>query len=158
MTTLPADAPEVVDLLDRAMVARIATVSRHGRPNVNPLYFVVRDGRIHLGTADETLAARNVRADPRVTLLFEDERDPADRRIVRIRGRATVRTDAPARRAYLWGDVRKYILGPAGLANLAAHAGQLRAWWWYARSSEHGRSCVIEVVPERAEIRTGVLG
>ena len=40
------DDPAVVDILRRAMVARIATVSRNGRPHINPLYFIYRDGTI----------------------------------------------------------------------------------------------------------------
>jgi general stress protein 26 len=76
------------------MVARIATGSRNGRPHVNPLYFVCRNGKIYLGTVDRTLAALNVKADPRVTNLFNIEREPNDRRVLRIRGRAKVRTDS----------------------------------------------------------------
>jgi Pyridoxamine 5'-phosphate oxidase len=48
----------------RSMVARIATLSRNGRPSINPLYFVYLNGHIWLGTVDWTLAARNVNADP----------------------------------------------------------------------------------------------
>ena len=73
------------------MVARIATLSLSGRPSVNPLYFVRRSGHIWLGTVDWTLAARNVMADPRVSVLFEVERNPrgpADRADQRARQRA----------------------------------------------------------------------
>ena len=68
----------VADVLRRARVARIATVSRNGRPHVNPLYFVMGNGKIYLGTVDRTLAALNVKADPRVTILFNIEREPGD--------------------------------------------------------------------------------
>lgn len=108
------DDSVVTDVLRRAMVARIATVSRSGRPHVNPLYFVCGAGKIYLGTTDRTLAARNVRADPRVTVLFDIEGDPADRRIVRIRGDAIVRTDAKMIRWYIPRDLRKYILSRRG--------------------------------------------
>lgn len=81
-----ADDPVVMDFLRRAMVARIATVSRNGRPHVNPLYFVCGNGKIYLGTTDRTLAALNVKANPRVTILFDIESEPDDRRILRIQG------------------------------------------------------------------------
>ena len=41
---LTGDARE---LLQRAMVARIATAARTGRPHVNPLYFVIADDHVH---------------------------------------------------------------------------------------------------------------
>src|SRR5438552_472087 len=106
------DDPAVLDILRRAMVARIATLSRTGRPSINPLYFVCQSGRIWLGTSDWTLAARNVRADPRVSILFEVERDQAPRRILRISGRAIVRTDPKAQRSYNLRAARKYLLTP----------------------------------------------
>src|ERR1700757_1213668 len=103
------DDPAVVEILRRAMVARIATVSRNGRPHVNPLYFVCGNGKIYLGTVDRTLAALNVKANPRVTILFEVESEPNDRRVLRIHGSAVVHTDARLCRWYRRRDLRKYI-------------------------------------------------
>ena len=68
----------VDDILARAMVARIATISRNGRPHVNPLYFVVEHDHVHLGTATYTLAAHNARANPAVQVLFEIESATAE--------------------------------------------------------------------------------
>ena len=70
---MTADDPVVLDILRRSMVARIATLSRSGRPSVNPLYFIYLNGKIWLGTPEWTLAARNVKADPRVSVLFNVE-------------------------------------------------------------------------------------
>ncbi len=145
------DDPAVVKFLRRAMVARIATVSRNGRPHVNPLYFVRGRGKIYLGTTDRTLAALNVRADPRVTLLFDIEREPNDRRVLRIRGRAEVRTDSRLCRWYLRHDLRKYILNRRGLANSLTHARLLPLVRRFVSSGEKGTECVLEVRPEEAE-------
>ncbi len=71
----------------------IATLSPGGRPSVTPLYFVTAGGRIWLGMSSWTLAARQVAADRRASVLFNVERDPADRRVLRISGPATLRTD-----------------------------------------------------------------
>jgi general stress protein 26 len=149
----PSD-PAVVDVLHRAMVARIATVSRHGRPHVNPLYFVFGNGRIHLGTVERTLAALNAKADPRVTILFNVEGEPNNRSVLRIRGLATVRTDAKLRRWYVVRDLRKYFMSPRGVGNTLAHARLLPLVWRFISSGEKGQECVIVVKPEEAEFLT----
>src|SRR5271157_812801 len=119
-----ADDPAVLDVMRRCMVARIATLSHNGRPSVNPLYFVYLNGHIWLGTVDWTLAARSVKADPRVSVLFEVEQDPSDHRVLRIRGRASVRTDQKAQRSYDLRAARKYLLTRGGIRNALAHIRQ----------------------------------
>jgi nitroimidazol reductase NimA-like FMN-containing flavoprotein (pyridoxamine 5'-phosphate oxidase superfamily) len=147
-----ADDPAVRDVLRRSMVARIATLSRNGRPSINPLYFVSLNGRIWLGTSEWTMAARNVKADPRVSVLFEVEQDQGDQRVLRIRGRASVRTDQQAQRSYDLRVARKYILTPGGIRNTLAHLRLLPFRRHYrAQAAEKGQSCVIEVTPLEAE-------
>lgn len=135
--------------LDRAMVGRIATVSRTGRPHVNPLYFYVADGNIHLGTAVYTLAAHNVRANPGVQILFDDERSGVAERLLRVDGTATVRTEPLVLKNYLHAITRKYILTPAGIWNMLRHP---RQWIPMRRHVLGGGACVIEVEPELAEM------
>ncbi|MBI5568284.1 MAG: pyridoxamine 5'-phosphate oxidase family protein, partial [Chloroflexi bacterium] len=77
---MQVDDPAVLDVIRRCLVARIATLSGNGRPSINPLYFVTVNGHVWLGTADWTLAARNVNANPRMSVLFNVERDRSDRR------------------------------------------------------------------------------
>jgi hypothetical protein len=49
--------------------------------------------------------------------------------------------------------VRKYLLTPGGIRNTLAHLGQLRLRRKYhAQSVAKGRSCVIEVTPDGAEL------
>ena len=135
------------------MVARIATLSKRGRPHINPIYFVRRRGLIHLGTFDSTLVARNVRANPRVEILFNVEKDPGDHRVLRIEGTAAVRYERSILRAYRIRDVAKYFATPGGVRNSLAHARQLALLRDYFRTArELGRDCVLEVVPERAEL------
>ncbi len=99
------------------MLARIATLSRTGRPSITPLYFVWLNGHFWLGTADWTLADRDARADPRVSILFHVEADTRDGRLLRLTGRATVRTDLETQRAYVWRVAFKYSLTPGGIRN-----------------------------------------
>ncbi len=146
------DDPAVFDVLQRAMVARIATLSRNARPSITPLYFVYLNGRLWLGTDDWTLAAREAQADPRVTVLFNLEQDSHDHRTLRITGRARVRTDPEARRSYVRHVAFKYILTPGGILNYLAHLGQfLLMRRYHAQSAGKGQSCVIEITPERVE-------
>ncbi len=150
---MKADDPVALDIIRRCMVARIATLSRNGRPSINPLYFVYQDGRIWLGTPDWTLAVRNVKADPRVNVLFKVEQDPSDLRVLRIGGRASIRVEQEVRRSYNLRVARKYVLTPGGIHNILVHIQQLSLRRYYiAQNAEKGRPCVIEVVPEQVEL------
>ncbi len=146
------DDPAVLDVLRRSMVARIATLSSNGRPSINPLYFVYLNGHIWLGTVDWTLAARNVKADPRVSVLLEVEQDRSSRRVLRIKGRASVRTDRKVMRSHDLQAVRKYILTPGGIRNTLANWRLLKfRRRYHAQAGEKGQACVIEVIPELVE-------
>ncbi len=147
--------PAVLGVLRRSMVARIATLSRNGRPSINPLYFVYVSGHIWLGTVEWTLAARNAKADPRVSVLFEVEQDRGAHRVLRISGRASVRTEPKAQRSYNLRVARKYVLTPGGIRHYLAHLRQLKLQHTYhAQAAENGQPCVIEVIPEQAEFLT----
>ncbi|WP_374112302.1 pyridoxamine 5'-phosphate oxidase family protein [Rhodococcus sp. CH91] len=87
------------------MVARVATLTPKGRPAMTPLWFLLHDGRIHLGTDRSSVVVRNVEADPDVVVLLDL---PGPRggssHLLRLRGHATVRagftrTRRPAREA-----------------------------------------------------------
>ena len=145
------DDPRVADILRRARVARIATLSRNRRPSINPLYFVTANGSIHLGTSDRTLAAFNVKADPNVTLLFNVERAPDDRRLLRVRGRASLTTDPVTCKVYVRRVIYKYFMSWGGLTHMLRHARLWSIMRRYHGSGEKGNACVIEVSPESAE-------
>jgi hypothetical protein len=137
------------------MVARLATVSRNGRPHVNPIFFVVSDSSIHLGTTTQTLAARNVRANPWVQILFEVEEDPAHRRIVRVDGTASVRIEPEILRSYKRLDFRKYFRSAKGFWMALTHLRQLSLTRSYlSPAGSDARHCVIEVAPTCIEIFT----
>jgi nitroimidazol reductase NimA-like FMN-containing flavoprotein (pyridoxamine 5'-phosphate oxidase superfamily) len=142
------DESAVKDVLQRCMVARIATLSRNGRPSINPLYFVLHNGHIWLGTVEWTLAVRNVKADPRVSVLFEREQDKRSYRVLRISGRASVRTEQGVQRSYDLRVARKYLLTPGGIRHALLHIRQFLLRGHYAAQNvEKGRPCVIEVAP-----------
>jgi hypothetical protein len=146
------DDPAVLDVLRRCMVARIATLFHNGRPSINPLYFVCLNGRIWLGTSEWSRASRNVKADPRVSVLFEVEQDRSPHRVLRVRGRASVRTDPKGQRSYNLRVERKYVLTPGGIRHYLAHLRQLPLMHnYHTQAAEKGQACVIEVTPLGAE-------
>ncbi len=146
------DEPAVSDVLRRAMVARIATLSSAGRPSVNPLYFICHDNHVWLGTSDWTLAARNVKANPRVSVLFNCERDRSDRRVLRVGGLAVVNTEPAVMQIYNHHVARKYILTPAGILHYLKHFRLLLPMHYYhVQSKEKGRPCIIDLLPDYAE-------
>jgi pyridoxamine 5'-phosphate oxidase-like protein len=147
------DDPVVREMLERSMVARIATRSRGGRPSVTPLYFVPVDGWIWLGTVVWTRAVRNVTADPRVSLLFGVERDRHDHRVLRVRGTARVLTERDVQRSYDRRIARKYVLTPEAIRHWLAHVRQVPLFRDYrAQGTERGGPCVIEVTPEAVDL------
>ncbi len=149
---MKVDDPEVCRFINRTMVARIATLSRNGRPSINPLYFVFTNGVIWLGTDDWTLAARNARADARVSVLFQMKEDRVDQRILRIRGRARISTEKAMLRTYNVRVACKYVLTPAGIFNALAHIHQIPLKLTYnAQGAEKGLPCIIEITPEQVE-------
>jgi Pyridoxamine 5'-phosphate oxidase len=150
---MKADDPLALTIIQRCMVARIATLSHNGRPSINPLYFVYVNSRIWLGTPDWTLAVRNVKADSRVSVLFEVEQDPHDHRVLRISGRASIREEQKVLRSYNLRVARKYILTPGGIQNALTHLQQLSLRRYYvAQNALKGRPSVIEVIPEQVEL------
>jgi hypothetical protein len=135
------------------MVARLATVSRSGRPHVNPNYFVVDDARLWLGTMTGTLAARNVAATSFVQVLLEVEQDPIDSTMVRITGTAVVRTEPDVLAEYKRRDARKYFRSRRALLMTVRNLHRLLLTTRYlATTDEDSRHCVIEVEPTYVEI------
>ncbi|MEP7286183.1 MAG: pyridoxamine 5'-phosphate oxidase family protein [Chloroflexota bacterium] len=149
---MKADEPAVQDVMRRSMVARIATLSRNGRPSITPLYFVCINGHLWLSTSDWTLAARDAKANPNVSILLDMTHIPHDHRILRIMGRANVQTYTKLPRSYVFWVALKYSLSPGGLRNNLAHLRQLRLMnRYHAQSKEKGLPCIIEVTSEQVE-------
>jgi general stress protein 26 len=135
------------------MVARLATVSRSGRPHVNPNYFVVDGSRLWLGTTTGTLAARNVAVNPSAQLLFDNEQDPTEARLVRITGTATVRTEPELVAEYKRRNARKYFRSLPGLLMSLRNLRRLFLTGKYLSTTDPaGRHCVIEIEPTQIEI------
>lgn len=63
-------------LLGRARTASLATVRADGRPHVAPIWFVLDGETLVFTTGEDSVKARNMARDPRVSLCIDDEDPP----------------------------------------------------------------------------------
>jgi hypothetical protein len=54
----------------------LATVRPDGRPHLAPVWFVLVDGHVWVGTGAGSVKVRNLRANPRATIALEDTVEP----------------------------------------------------------------------------------
>jgi PPOX class probable F420-dependent enzyme len=79
------------DLIDRPSYVTVATINPDGGPQTT-LLWAARDGDdILLSTIEGRQKARNLRRDPRVSVLIHDAQDPY--RFVEVRGSVTITGD-----------------------------------------------------------------
>ncbi|MFI8801562.1 MULTISPECIES: TIGR03618 family F420-dependent PPOX class oxidoreductase [Micromonospora] len=64
--------PAVEDRLARERNVWLCTLRRDGSPHMTPVWFVYADGVWWIGCEGRSVKARNVAADPRVSLALED--------------------------------------------------------------------------------------
>ncbi len=159
------DDPEVREVLAHSMILRLAALSPKGQPNIRCLWFVCRQGRIYIFTADITPIGRGISEHPEVALLFDGERGPQSSRILLVRGRAIFRREGGIVARVMLALARKYFLTRPGLRNLLAHASRvplaLRFYaqpWWELRGKEP--RVILEVLPASFEFlpRSPALG
>lgn len=82
----------VAFLLHGTRTGKLATVRRDGRPHVQPVWFVLDDdGTVVFMTNSRTVKARNLRRDPRASIVVDDEAPPYS--WVRIDGTVEIRED-----------------------------------------------------------------
>lgn len=60
------------DILKSRVLGHLATVDSHGRPQVNPVWFIWDGAHILLSVKPETSKYRNMRANPNVAISFSD--------------------------------------------------------------------------------------
>jgi PPOX class probable F420-dependent enzyme len=71
--------------------AKVATVMKDGQPHVMPVWFVLDGEQIVFTTGANSVKGRNLRRDPRVALLVDDESPPYA--FIHGRGRVTIHED-----------------------------------------------------------------
>jgi PPOX class probable F420-dependent enzyme len=75
----------VKTFLEKPNLAVLATLTRSGRVQATPVWFMRTDGQILINTTRGRAKMRNMQANPRVTLTIIDREDPY--RYVQIQGR-----------------------------------------------------------------------
>jgi PPOX class probable F420-dependent enzyme len=83
--------PEVVRLLDSRAVAFVSTIGPGGEPQTTPLWFLWEAGVLRFGLVEGRQKLRNLRRDPRVSVVVADPADPTW--YVELRGRVLLEPD-----------------------------------------------------------------
>jgi PPOX class probable F420-dependent enzyme len=71
-------------VLDRPNIAHLATLQMDGGPKCDPVWILVDDDRVVIGTHADSIKARNAGHDPRVALSVVDRDNPYEE--VQLRG------------------------------------------------------------------------
>src|SRR5437764_5584209 len=122
--------------------AKLATVSRSGAPHVMPVWFVLDGKELVLTTAAESIKGRNLRRDPRVAVVVDDDTPPFA--FVHIRGRASVSEDLD--------ELLRYATEIGG-----RYMGADRAEEFGRRNASSGE-LLVRITPERVISETDVAG
>jgi len=113
---LSVSDPTVSELLNGRYIAAMATVNPGGLIHMVAVWYWFDGKRIYVTTFSGTRKARNVQANPRVSLMV-DARDPADSRGVTILGNGKMLTGDAARQ--MTAKIHAKYLSPAALADPA---------------------------------------
>ena len=123
------------ELLSKQVVAKLATTSAKDEIRITPFWFEARDGIIIVSTWEETAAARQLKRNPRCSLLIDTTEYPYSG--IHYWGTATV--EGPANDSEGMGKMfARYMGGDVEAAT--QYANQLISW---------GKRVYIHFKPER---------
>ncbi len=115
-------------------VAVLGTNGKDGAPVLTPIWYVYRDEHLLMRTGKDSVKARNIQRDPRVTVCVQDERPPYAS--ITVYGRAAIEPEHEG----LAADIaRRYLGGIAGAAYLRVAAENV----------QQSEEVTIAVTPER---------
>jgi PPOX class probable F420-dependent enzyme len=135
--------PEIREFLAHGTrTAKLATAGRGGAPHVMPVWFVLDGEQLVLTTGADTVKGRNLRRDPRVALVVDDETPPFA--FVYIRGRASLSEDPDQLLRYATEIGGRYL-------------GADRAEEFGRRNAVPGE-LLVRITPERVISETAVAG
>jgi PPOX class probable F420-dependent enzyme len=89
--------------------AKVATTMRSGQPHVMPVWFVLDGVELVFTTGARSVKGRNLRRDPRLAMVVDE--DVAPYAFVHIRGRARISEDLDELRRFATEIGRRYM-GP----------------------------------------------
>ncbi len=112
----------------------LGTIGGDGASVLTPIWYVYRDGHLLMRTGKESVKAKNIGRDARVTVCVQDERPPYAS--VTVYGRAEIEPE----REGLAGEIARHFLG--GMAG----AAYLKV---VAENVQQSEEITISVTPER---------
>lgn len=83
-------------LLTSRALALVSTLGPHGEPQTTPLWFLWRDDTIQISLVEGRQKLRNLRRDPRITVVLIDTSEPT--RYLELRGHIDALVPDPERR------------------------------------------------------------
>ena len=120
--------------------AKLATVRADGSPHVVPVWIVLDGDEVLFTAGDSTAKVKAIRDEPRVSVLFDDERPPFS--YVSIRGTATLSDDLT--------EVRHWATRIG-----ARYMGEDRAEEFGARNGVPGE-LLVRVTPAKVVAEAGI--
>jgi nitroimidazol reductase NimA-like FMN-containing flavoprotein (pyridoxamine 5'-phosphate oxidase superfamily) len=72
----PFTQDELIEFLDEAPIARLSSMNANGTIHIAPVYFKYDHGDIIMGTQVGTHKVRNIKRNPKVTLLIDNQSPP----------------------------------------------------------------------------------
>ncbi len=99
-----------VDLLQRPLLAILATLMPDGSPQATPLWFDYDGQYVRVNVAQGRVKERNMRRDPRVALVIVDDENPY--RYLQIRGRVVQIIEGDVARLHIDELSRRYTGQP----------------------------------------------
>jgi hypothetical protein len=127
---------EVDRFLHGRRVAVLGTIGPDGAPVLTPIWYLYRDGHLLMRTDNQSVKAKNIARDPRVTVCVQDERPPYAS--ATVYGKAAIE---PAREE-LGPAMAKHYLGAVGAAGYQRAAAE-------AIEGAGAEEVTVVVTPER---------
>ncbi len=93
---------QLEEFLEEPMIAVVATVDRHGMPQLTPNWYAYVDGRLVISTTKDRVKYRNLIHNHRLAVCICKE--PLARRYAAVRGRAELRDDES-----IWPDTQAIV-------------------------------------------------
>ena len=122
--------------------AKVASVMKDGQPHVMPVWFVLDGEQTVFTTGANSVKGRNLRRDPRIALVVEDDEPPFA--FVHVRGRVTIHEDLDELLRFATAIGSRYM-------------GEDRAEEFGRRNAVPGE-LLVRVIAERVIAEAGVAG
>jgi PPOX class probable F420-dependent enzyme len=116
----PTEARRLEAFLEPSRIVVVATIGRHGMPQLTPNWYVYTNGTLMISTTKERVKYRNLSRDNRMTVCIYSEPQAQD--YVTLWGHVNIRDDDS-----IWPDTRAIVERYVPAQGVEARLQQLRA-------------------------------